>query len=164
VPGTSAERLPLGERRSGDHEPKLTFASHHPPRNRLAPRHPVTIDVQREAKLMDPVVLLTAAQVEIYCNGLTDLVWEPPRANSCAHGEARDMLDRFKVARWSSARHVCPDETLVRRIAQSLSPKLDAWFDPKLWADVLRDVDASRAEILDGIESLRHAALDSLRH
>jgi len=115
---------------------------------------------------MDPAVILTRSQVELYCHGLADLVWEPPRANSCAHDEARDMLDQFKVAKWHTGAlgPTSPNQAIVRALAEQLAPKVDAWFDPRLWAEVVRDVEASRATILDMIESLRLAALENLSH
>ena len=115
---------------------------------------------------MNPVVILTRAQVALYCHGLADLVWEPPRANSCAHDEARDMLDLFKVARWHNGAlgAASPNQAIVRGLAEQLAPKVDAWFDPQLWAEVVRDVEASRATILDMIESLKLAALENLSH
>jgi hypothetical protein len=115
---------------------------------------------------MNPIVILTRAQVDLYCNGLVDLVWEPPRANACAHDEARDMLDQFKVAKWHTGAlgAASPNEAIVRGLAEQLAPKVDAWFDPQLWAEVVHDVEASRTTILDMIESLRQAALENLSH
>jgi hypothetical protein len=115
---------------------------------------------------METPVILTRAQVDIYCNGLADLVWEPPRANACAHGEARDMLDAFKVAKWHSGAlgASSPNEKIVRELAQQIAPKLDAWFDPKRWPDGEQDEHAAREQLLDAIESLRQAALENLKH
>ena len=115
---------------------------------------------------MDPVVILTRGQVEMYCNGLVDLVWEPPRANACAHDEARDMLDQFVAAKWHNGAlgAASPNPAIVRGLAAKLAPKVDAWFDPELWGEVVRDIEASRATILDMIESLKLAALENLSH
>ena len=115
---------------------------------------------------MDAVVILTRSQVELYCNGLVDLVWEPPRANACAHDEARDMLDQFKLAKWHTGAlgAASPNEAIVRGLAEQLAPKVDAWFDPNLWAEAVRDEGAWRAAMLDMIDSLRHAALENLSH
>ena len=115
---------------------------------------------------MDQVVLLTRAQVELYCHGLADLVWEPPRANACALSEAHDMVDQFKLARWHAGAlgKSSPNEMIIHEIATRLSPKLDAWFDPHAWAQGLSNEDALRAEILDAIDSLKHAALENLNH
>jgi len=115
---------------------------------------------------MASVVILTRSQVDLYCRGLTDLVWEPPRANSCAHSEARDMLDQFKVAKWHSGAlgSGSPNEQIVRELAQQVTPRLDAWFDPSAWNDALSDLEAARAELLECIESLRVAALENLQH
>jgi hypothetical protein len=111
------------------------------------------------------MILLSPSQVEIYCNGLVEVARDPPGANWCGNDEAHDLVEHFVEARWRPGKSGDPqqDETLIVNIALDLRNKLERWFDPVVWAQG-GDEHAAREEILDVIESLRHAALENLSH